>query len=99
MCSKIVDIEKTTNFETIRGRENWLYDTGSMQRSAGKGRVPYARMDLRVREHKCFFTCFRMWPSTFEELISLLLPVLKESVIVRDPIGPIERIIADVFCL
>ena len=32
-----------------------------------------------------------------KSLFLLLLPVLQESVIVRDPIGPIERIIADAF--
>ena len=49
--------------------------------------------DLRLHDHEYFFTCFRMSPSTFEELLSFIAPIIvKKSTVMRDPIGPSERL-------
>ena len=49
--------------------------------------------DLRLHDHDYFVSCFRMSPSTFEELLSFVAPIIaKESTVMRDPIGPSERL-------
>ena len=58
-----------------------------------KGEFHMVVRDLRLHDHEYFFTCFSMSPSTFEELISFDAPIIvKKSMVMRDPIGPSERL-------
>ena len=56
-----------------------------------KGEFHMLVRDLRLHDHEYFFTCFRMLPSTFEELLSFVAPIIvKKSTVMRDPLGPSE---------
>ena len=49
--------------------------------------------DLRLHDHEYFFRCFRMSPSTFEELLSLVGPkISKENTVMHDSVDPGERL-------
>ena len=51
--------------------------------------------DSRLHDHQYFFRCFRMSPSTFEELLSFIGPIIiKETTMMRDPVGPAEILAA-----
>ena len=58
-----------------------------------KGEFHLLVRDLRLHDHEYFFRCFRMSPSTFEELLSLVGPkISKENTVMRDSVGPGERL-------
>ena len=60
-----------------------------------KGEFHMLVKDLRLHDHEYFFKCFRMSPSTFEELLSFIAPfIIKQNTVMRDPIGPGERLAA-----
>ena len=49
--------------------------------------------DLRLHICEYCFSCFHMLPSTFEELLSFVAPIIaKESTVMRDPIEPSQRL-------
>ena len=48
-----------------------------------KGEFHILVRDLRLHDHEYFFSCFRMSPSTFEELLSFVAPIIeKESTVI-----------------
>ena len=60
-----------------------------------KGEFHLLVRDLRLHDHQYFFRCFRMSPSTFEELLSFIAPIIiNETTVMRDPIAPADRLAA-----
>ena len=58
-----------------------------------KGEFHLLVRDLRLHDHEYFFRYFRMSPTMFEELLSLISPIIvKQRTIMRDPIAPSERL-------
>ena len=58
-----------------------------------KGEFHLLVRDLRLHDRQYFFRCFRMSPSTIEELLSFIAPaIIKKTTVMRDPIGPAERL-------
>ena len=58
-----------------------------------KGEFHLLVKDLRLHDQEYFFKYFRMSPSTFDELLSFIAPlIIKQRTVMRDPVGPAERL-------
>ena len=58
-----------------------------------KGEFHLLVNELRLFDHELFFVCFRMSPSTFEELLSWVAPhIIRQTTRFRDPVHPNERL-------
>ena len=64
------------------------------------GEVHLLVRDLRLLDHQYFFRYFRMSPSTFEQHLLFIAPVIiKETTVMRGLIGPAERFAAKLLFL
>ena len=97
VCSKLVIIEKETSaFKASRRKEKkeetfWVRKV--YKDRLEKGEFQMLIRDLRLHDHEYFFACFRMSPSTFEELLSFVAPIIgKKGTVMQDPIRPSERL-------
>ena len=58
-----------------------------------KGEYHLLVKELKLYDQEYFFQCFRMSPTTFEQLLSWIGPhLLKTTTKMREPIGPSERL-------
>ena len=58
-----------------------------------KGEYHLLVKELRLHDREYFFRCFRMSPTLFEELLSMIAPyITKQRTQFRDPISPSERL-------
>ncbi|XP_065665346.1 uncharacterized protein LOC136086784 [Hydra vulgaris] len=58
-----------------------------------KGEFHLLVQDLRLHDQEYFFKYFRMSPTTYEELLSFVAPVIvKQRTTMRDPVSPSERL-------
>ena len=58
-----------------------------------KGEFHLLVREMMLFDHEYFFKCFRMTPSTYEQLLGWLAPLIsKESTKMRESIGASERI-------
>ena len=58
-----------------------------------KGEFHLLGRDLRLHDHEYLFKYFRMSPTVFEELLSIVSPImLKQRAAMRHPISPSERL-------
>nr|XP_047141117.1 uncharacterized protein LOC124816125 [Hydra vulgaris] len=58
-----------------------------------KGEFHLLVQDLRLHDQEYFFKYFRMSPTTYEELLSFVAPIIvKQRTTMRDPMSPSERL-------
>ena len=58
-----------------------------------KGEFHLLVQDLRLHDQEYFFKYFRMSPTTYEELLAFVAPIIvKQRTIMRDPVSPSERL-------
>ena len=58
-----------------------------------KGEFHLVSREMMLFDHEYFFKCFRMTPSTYEQLLGWLAPLIsKESTKMRESIGASERL-------
>ena len=63
------------------------------QERNNKGEYHLLVKDLQLHDHEYFFRCFRMSPILFEQLLTLIGPVIQKATTkMREPIGVSERL-------
>ena len=86
VCSKLANIEKeATTFEAFRSQEEkkekkyWVSKV--YKDRLEKGEFHILVRDLRLHDHECFFSYFRMSPSTLEVLLSFVATIIEKSTV------------------